>query len=644
MNWSNNCRTRLLSVALAVLVAIGGGGVKADFTFGEPTNLGPTVNSSGYDYFACPSGDGLELFFVSDRPGGSGAEDLWVTTRTSVAEPWGEPVNLGPLVNTPYTDAAPCLSADGLELYFSGYHPDGYYIRMTTRPTTRDAWGEPVSLVSLLYIDSETMVLCPSLSGDGLELYVSIGHAEPVPEWSIAVARRASRDAPWEAPVSLGPEINTWCCQGHQGISSDGLLLVFSDIYTCSPRPDGFGGTDIWFTRRGTKDADWGTPMNLWAPVSTAFYEDHAKISADGSVLYFTSQRPGGQGGWDLWQAPILPIVDFGGDQNVGLSDLMHIVESWGTDDPQCDIGPMPWGDGVVDEADLEVLMGYWGHGADYPYDPKQASGPKPRDNSILDVEHAVSIHWLSGRYSAQHDVYIGMDPVAVQDADISDTTGIYRGRQEACEYTLSEDILSNQTFYWRIDEFGTDTSVIKGQVWSFSVADYLIVDDMESSEQVWQRWWDGWGDPNNGSVADDEFTMVHSGEKSMCVFYDNSVAPISEVVRMWETPQDWTRKGVETLTLWLHGNPDNSTEPLYVSVGDSADNAAVVVHPDPTASAIDAWQEWSIPLADFAGVDLTAITSMTIGVGDPARTDPGGSGLLFIDDIYLHPVSTQNQ
>jgi hypothetical protein len=67
-----------------------------------------------------------------------------------------------------------------------------------------------------------------------------------------------------------------------------------------------------------------------------------------------------------------------------------------------------------------------------------------------------------------------------------------------------------------------------------------------------------------------------------------------------------------------------------------------MVAHPDPAVTTVDTWQQWSIPLADFAGLDLTAITSMAIVLGDADRTEPGGSGLLFIDDIYLHPVSTQ--
>ena len=350
-------KIRIVLVGFVAAIVLCGGSAKADFTFGEPVNLGPTVNnSSSYDYFPCPSADGLELFFVSDRPGGEGAEDLWVTTRTSVAEPWGDPINLGPTVNTAYCETGPTLSADGLELYFSAYTEDGFDILMTTRSTRNSAWGEPVSLGSFFYVDSETLVVCPSLTGDGLELYVAMGYDE----WSIGVARRDSRDAPWQAPVRLGPQINSWSCQGHPGISSDGLLLVFSDIYVCSPRPGGFGDTDLWFARRATRDAEWGTPMNLGPQVNTPFGEDCAKISADGSTLYFSGagmqQFQDAAGMLELYQAPIIPIVDLNGDGIVDAADLCIIVDNWGTDNSLCDIGPMPWGDGVVDVQDLIVL------------------------------------------------------------------------------------------------------------------------------------------------------------------------------------------------------------------------------------------------------------------------------------------------
>jgi hypothetical protein len=61
-------------------------------------------------------------------------------------------------------------------------------------------------------------------------------------------------------------------------------------------------------------------------------------------------------GGGDIYQAPIIPIVDLNGDGIVDSADLCIIVDNWGTDDPLCDIGPMPWGDGIVDVQDLIVL------------------------------------------------------------------------------------------------------------------------------------------------------------------------------------------------------------------------------------------------------------------------------------------------
>jgi hypothetical protein len=79
-------------------------------------------------------------------------------------------------------------------------------------------------------------------------------------------------------------------------------------------------------------------------------------ISSDGSVFYFVSDRPGGVGGHDLWQAPINPIVDLNSDGVVDALDMCIIVDHWGTDESLCDIGPMPWGDGIVDVQDLIVM------------------------------------------------------------------------------------------------------------------------------------------------------------------------------------------------------------------------------------------------------------------------------------------------
>ena len=162
--------------------------------------------------------------------------------------------------------------------------------------------------------------------------------------------------------------INSWPNQWEPEISSDGLLLLWADYWDGEPRPGGFGDTDLWFSRRATKDGQWSEPVNLGPAINTSFSEDGPAISPDGSILYFASRRflaPWGWGDYQphnlLYEVPILPVVDFDGDGIVATNDLFMLIESWGTDDPQCDIGPKPWGDGVVDAADLDALMKYWG-------------------------------------------------------------------------------------------------------------------------------------------------------------------------------------------------------------------------------------------------------------------------------------------
>ncbi len=81
MKWLDDYRMRLMVVGYVAGIVIAGGSAKADFTFGEPTNLGPIVNSSGVDSAPCISPDGLSLYFHSTRAGGFGLRDLWVTAR-----------------------------------------------------------------------------------------------------------------------------------------------------------------------------------------------------------------------------------------------------------------------------------------------------------------------------------------------------------------------------------------------------------------------------------------------------------------------------------------------------------------------------------------------------------------------------------
>jgi len=97
----------------------------AGSTFGAPVNLGPTVNSASNDCEPSTSSDGKTLFFASDRKGGSGGYDIWLSIRGSRSQPLGQPVNAGHQINSGFSDERPDIAADGATLYFMSDRRDG---------------------------------------------------------------------------------------------------------------------------------------------------------------------------------------------------------------------------------------------------------------------------------------------------------------------------------------------------------------------------------------------------------------------------------------------------------------------------------------------------------------------------------------
>jgi hypothetical protein len=212
--------------------------------------------------------------------------------------------------------------------------------------------------------------------------------------------------------------------------------------------------------------------------------------------------------------------------------------------------------------------------------DPVQAREPIPQDGATVQLVDAKAVIWTLGNRAVQHDVYFGTDQDAVTNADTSDTTNIYRGRRNESGYILPETLQWGQTYFWRIDEIEADDTVHTGPVWSFTVADYLLVDDFEDYNDVdnpiWLSWRDGLGygtpdDSNsyagNGTgslVGMDETLMpepmvVHNSEQSMPYSYDNNkegYAKYSEVEKTLIYPRDWTEQGVAELSLWFIGYP----------------------------------------------------------------------------------------
>jgi hypothetical protein len=358
-------RSTLVSVVTAIILC--SGNVRGDFAFGEPTRLEVPVNSTDWTSHPHISRDGLTLFFVSTRPGSLGGyPDIWVTRRPSKEDSWPEPENLGAPVNTVDYEWSPYVSADGSELYFHSNRPGGYggmdlwaASRERSEQTPEGYWSVPTNLgptVNSAYLDGS-----PYITDDGLEFFFTSDRPGGQGDYDIWMMRRETTEDPWGEPVNLGPTINSASRDRVGCVSLDGLVFFFD-----SERPEGYGESAIWMSKRPTALGDWGPPVNLGASVN-ASYEGNQSISADGLTLYFSGKRPGALGSPNLWQALLIPIVDFNGNGPADIKDLTKLIEHWGQNDPAYDMGPMPWGDGVVDAADLEILMSHWEKEVDDP-------------------------------------------------------------------------------------------------------------------------------------------------------------------------------------------------------------------------------------------------------------------------------------
>ena len=271
---------------------------------------------------------------------------------------------------------------------------------------------------------------------------------------------------------------------------------------------------------------------------------------------------------------------------------------------------------------------------------------PQPA-NGAVDVTQSPTLTWVHGVFADTHQVYFGTDADAVKNADTSSPEYKGSGNLGAESYE-SEKLEWNSTYYWRIDEANNTNpdSPWIGPLWSFTTADFLIVDDFESyndidppdpaSNRIFEAWIDGYGTTDNGALVGNEMppyaeqSIVHSGIQSMPYFYDNNLKT-SEATLTLVYPRDWTEGGVTKLSLWFSGASGNAAERMFVALGN-----AVVYHDDPAVTQATGWNEWVIDLQAFAGVDLTNVNSITIGFGTKGSPAAGGAGTMYFDDIRL--------
>ena len=296
--------------------------------------------------------------------------------------------------------------------------------------------------------------------------------------------------------------------------------------------------------------------------------------------------------------------------------------------------------------------------------DLASAWAPSPFDGE-LEVQRDVVLNWRPGDFAVSHDVYLGTDSDDVNDADTT-TPVIFRGNQEPNEYNPG-GLLMDTVYYWRIDEVNDSNvdSPWKGKVWEFTVANYLIVDDMESycmgfgcSNEIYDTWLDGYENDTGAEVTlgIDPIEPVHGGGQSMVYLYQSDGGPwgdlayYSEAERTFDDPCDWTVFGVKALTLFFYGgrnNDANATEQMYVGLEDTREAVSYAqvnygLYGEDMNDIREAeWHQWDIELSDFGGVQLDAVKKVYIGIGirgnpNPSGT-PGGNGTVYFDNIRLY-------
>ena len=277
---------------------------------------------------------------------------------------------------------------------------------------------------------------------------------------------------------------------------------------------------------------------------------------------------------------------------------------------------------------------------------PGAVGNPQPA-NGAPDVPMTARLSWTAADNASSHEVYFGTDADAVKNA--STASPEYIGPRALGAESYDPGALAwDSSYAWRVDEVYPDGTV-KGLIWTFTTADFILVDDFEAyndidppdpaSNTIFGSWSDGYQIPTNGALTANELppyaeqNIVHGGAQSMKYLYDTNLM-ISESTLTLVYPKDWTQEGVTKLSLWYMGDSANAADRMFVALN----GTSVVYHDDPAATQITGWKQWVIDLQAFAdqGVDLTNVSTMTIGFGTKNSPSVGGEGEVYFDDIWL--------
>ncbi len=355
-----------------------------------------------------------------------------------------------------------------------------------------------------------------------------------------------------------------------EGITGSTLNLLlenpsYPDDPTLSDELTEFGTADSIGDNYGARIHGW-----LYAPL-TGDYTFWFSSADQGELWLSTDDDPTNVqllasepvwGSYDTFSRQSEPISLTGGNK-------YYIMTLW-KEGPDWDHCQVAWrGAGIREQ---EIIKGSYLSS----YEPINAFGPAPTDGAI-DVRRTPVLGWKPGKHAASHDVYFGTDQEAVRNAGTGSPEYKVTGDLGAESFDPGELELET-TYYWRIDEVNNlnPDSPWVGEVWSFTIGSFLIVDNFEDyndydPDQIFNTWLDGWEVESNGAIVGHdvdfteilqgehivETTIIHGDKQSMPYYYNNiGTATYSEAELPFSPAQDWTREGVTELSLWFRGYP----------------------------------------------------------------------------------------
>jgi OOP family OmpA-OmpF porin len=276
-----------------VLASLAFGDIAAQNTY-EKNNLGPNINSAFSEINPIVSADGKTLYFIrSNHPenyqhSAGESQDIWMSEKDEKGQ-WKPAVHLGKEINRQQFNTLFSVNNDGNRFLIGGSYVNKVYwgLGFSFIDRKNGVWGEPKDMAIKKFEKyCRGFSTFANMVSDHQTLLLSFSEVEDSKANDLYISR-LQKNGTWSEPFSLGDKINTIYDESTPFMAADGVTLYFS-----SDRPGGYGENDIYMTRRLDDTwKNWSEPVNLGPQINTEFWDGYYNIPASGDVAYMTSYK-----------------------------------------------------------------------------------------------------------------------------------------------------------------------------------------------------------------------------------------------------------------------------------------------------------------------------------------------------------------